>query len=229
MTRAYKFLAHGARGRFSEFEWPRPAGGPGEWVDAGPVLADCAQGVHACRVQNLLDWIDDELWVAELDGEVFERESMLVAQRGRLLERVEAWGAETQHAFAEACVWRARDAAVARLRGSGQSNEADALAAAGDLAAMQARAGEAADATGDDLAGFTADSVSLLHGERPDGWRSEESQGLALSPSATAANLGFVVAHAIAQTADDSYETVFAGEREWQVQWLAARLGLAEE
>jgi len=230
VTRAFKFLTHGARGRFSRFEWPRPDAGPGEWVDAGPVIADCAQGVHACRVSDLPGWIDDELWVVELDGEVVERESMLIARRGRLLVRVEAWGAEAQRAFAEACVWRARDAVVAHLRRSGFLDEADALAAAPDLAALQAYARDAALATGDDAAAFVADAVSLLDGDRPDRWRSEGGSSVAQPPSATAANLGFVVAHVIAQIPNtDSYESAFAAERAWQVRWLVAQLGLTTQ
>jgi hypothetical protein len=226
MTKAYKFLAHGARGRFSEFEWPRPSDGPGAWVDAGPVIADCAQGVHACRASDLPGWIDDELWVVELDGQLVERESMLIAQRGRLLHRVEAWGAEAQRAFAEACVWRVRDAAVAHLRSSGSFDAADALASATDLRALQERAGEVLEATGDDAAAFAADAVSLLKGDRPDTPSTEGNRGDALPPSATAANLGFAAAHGIAQIGASSYERAFAAEREWQAAWLAERLRL---
>ena len=227
MTRALKFLMHGARGRFSQFQWPRPDVGQGEWVDAGTVVADCAYGVHACRVGDLPDWIDDELWVVELAGGILERESMLIAHRGRLVARVEAWGSDAQRAYAEACVWRYRDAAVAHLRRSGSSGEADVLAAAPDLAAIQSYARDVAVATGDDVVAFAADAVSLLAGDRPDRWRDGSGGGVPQAPSATAANLGFVVAHAIAQIPNaDSYERAFAEERDWQVRWLVARLGL---
>ena len=52
------------------------------------------------------------------------------------------------------------------------------------------------------------------------------------SASATAANLGFVVAHtagldaADSSAAPDAYERGFASERDWQVEWLCAKLDL---
>ena len=90
--KAYKFLTGGATGRFSDFRWPVPTDdGLGDWVEAGEALEDCRTGVHACTPRQLLDWIDDELWEIELDGEIVEGDAMIVAQRGRLLGRIDAW------------------------------------------------------------------------------------------------------------------------------------------
>lgn len=105
---AYKFLAADARAPFSRCSWPLPAGGPGAWVDAdaGP-LDPCRNGVHACAPVDLPYWIAAELWQVELAGEQMAGPQSLVARRGRLLRRVDAWNADNAHAFAEHCRARA--------------------------------------------------------------------------------------------------------------------------
>ena len=102
---AYKFTRPGARSPFTGFEWP-----VGEWVEAEGELGLCRNGIHACRVEALPRWLDDELWRVEVDGVAEEREGLLVARRGRLLERVEVWNAETARELARFCAAR-----IARL------------------------------------------------------------------------------------------------------------------
>ena len=58
---AYKFLALGAVGRFSGFVWPRPDTRHYQWVTTDRVEL-CNSGIHACRLQDLPFWLDDELW-----------------------------------------------------------------------------------------------------------------------------------------------------------------------
>jgi hypothetical protein len=99
----YKFLRAGAVGLYSDFAWP-----VGEWVEVPPPLVPSRRGVHACRVGDLPHWLDDELWRVELDGEVLELDRMLVATRGRLVERVPTWDEKQLHALAAACVERGR-------------------------------------------------------------------------------------------------------------------------
>jgi hypothetical protein len=82
-------------------------------VDAEGDLVPCSSGVHACAVETLPTWVNDELWRVELDGEVVQFESVLVARRGRLVERVPVWNLETGREFAHACAERVRDRAAA--------------------------------------------------------------------------------------------------------------------
>jgi hypothetical protein len=104
---AYKFLAPGAVGPFTGLAWPSPRdAAPGEWVTADGELAPCRSGVHAANVATLSAWIDEELWQVELGGEAVEFETVIVAQRGRLLEPVAAWDSEMRRAFARACAAR---------------------------------------------------------------------------------------------------------------------------
>lgn len=237
--KAYKFLAYGGVGRFSEFSWPRPTGAePGAWVAATERLEDCRHGVHACLGAQLLDWIDDELWEIELGGEVVERDAMVVAERGRLLARVAAWDGPTAQEFADACAWRARDYALSGLRRVGLTSEAKQLVSAVELGEMQSEAVSAferSDGAAAELSAFAADAVSLARGLRPEMWDAERPATLrepAQTPGAIAANLGFVVAHAAgresvaAAGSEAAYKDGFAAERRRQLGWLVARLGI---
>lgn len=239
MIRAYKFLAGGGAGRFSGYEWPRPAGDePGAWVSAQGSVAVCVDGVHACRAQNLTDWIDDELWEVELAGEILEEASIVIGERGRLLRRVAAWDAATASEFADACAWRAGEIAVRALRRAGFAAEADRLEATDDLIDMQILAALASrhrEATSATASAFAADAVALARGQRPETWdlaAALTEPAPAQTPAATAANLGFVVAHAagldaVAETGDEAaYASGFSVERAWQLRWLTERLGL---
>ncbi len=238
--KAYKFLARGGTGRFSDFQWPLPTdGGSGDWVDAGEALQDCRTGVHACTPRQLLEWIDDELWEIELDGKVVEREAMLVAPRGRLLARVDAWDDQAAQDFADACAWRARDFAFAGLRRLGLTDEAERLVKTAELAEMQTAAVaafEASDGAAAELSGFAADAVSLVQGRRPEMWGTAVHRGFHepdQTPGATAANLAFVVAHtagreAVTDGTEADYDRGFEAERERQLAWLTERLGLEQ-
>ena len=136
---AYKFLSRGAVGPFSGFRWPTPAGGvPGAWVEAAGEIP--ARGVHACRPEDLPYWIDEELWVAELAGDMHATPHQLVASRGRLLEPIEAWR-DLARAFGDDC------AATLRARVD------DALAGAGVAAE-----------TAEQLRGYAADAEACAQG-----------------------------------------------------------------
>ena len=234
---AYKFLSPGAVGLYSGFRWPVPENGaPGQWVEATGKLVDCFNGVHACRVRDLPSWIDDELWTVELGGNLVERETMVIADRGRLVRRVEGWTAAAASDFAEACARRARDQAVRSLERARLTRESEELAGLDRLELVQERG--AALATSCDgypavAAAFAADAVALASGRRPETWDAHPALAAhaVQTPGATAANLGFVVAYSAGREAadergDDAYAAGFAAERKWQLAWLVDRLGL---
>ena len=99
---AYKFLDDGAVGPFTGFSWP-----VGEWVDAGGV-DPCLEGIHACRLRDLPVWISRELWEIELEGGLVEQERKIVAPRGRLTRRIDAWNAQVALEFGRFCARRTR-------------------------------------------------------------------------------------------------------------------------
>jgi hypothetical protein len=140
--RAYKFLRAGGVGAFSYFTWP-----VGEWVESDR-MSFCARGVHACRVRDLPYWIGAELWEAELDGDVREDRHKVVAERGRLVRRIDDWDAATGARFAEACLERTRERAKSDERLRGYADDAEANAARGQVALLGYIAARAAEVAG---------------------------------------------------------------------------------
>jgi hypothetical protein len=102
---AYKFLRADGTGVFTRFPWPLPDGGPGAWVEA-PIEA-CRSGVHACRLRDLPLWLGRDLYEIELDGELVEERTKVVAARGRLVRRIDGWDDPAREAYARACAARA--------------------------------------------------------------------------------------------------------------------------
>lgn len=103
---AYKFTRPGARSPFSGFMWP-----VGEWVEVEGEVELCRNGIHACRPEALSRWLDDELWLVELEEVEIEEDGLLAARRGRLVSRIEAWNAEAALELARWCVQRAQELA----------------------------------------------------------------------------------------------------------------------
>ena len=67
--KTYKFLAAGAKGPITGFQWPVPQlEAPGDWVEADGPLEAGGRGAHVCRPAGLAHWIHDELWEVEIDG-----------------------------------------------------------------------------------------------------------------------------------------------------------------
>jgi hypothetical protein len=101
---AWKFTREGAVGPFSGVPWPEP----GTWLHAdGDAVVPCRSAVHACGLEDLPLWLDDELWLVDLRGPVLRSHGKLAATAGRLVERVDAWNADTAAEYADACVERA--------------------------------------------------------------------------------------------------------------------------
>lgn len=137
---AYKFLGHGRVGLFSGFAWPVD-----EWVEIEGPLVPSRRGVHACRPGDLPHWLDDELWLAELDGPILEEARMLVAGRGRLVERIADWDSRAAAEFTTECVARGRsypewgeDAAEWAGHPDGQVSAVYIVAHAAGLASLEA-------------------------------------------------------------------------------------------
>jgi hypothetical protein len=105
-------------------------------------------------------WLDEELWIAELDGEVRATEHQLAAARGRLLAPVRGWR-DVAQAFGEDCAAALRARVDGALAAGGLAPEVAALVRgyAGDAEAC-ARGGNAAGA-----AYVAARAAAVLAGE----------------------------------------------------------------
>jgi hypothetical protein len=106
---AYKFLRADGTGVFTRFAWPLPQGGPGAWVRAEP--DPCRSGIHACRLADLPYWAGRVLYEIELDGEVLEHRTKVVASHARLLRRVDGWDDAFRTAYTRHCADRAHEIA----------------------------------------------------------------------------------------------------------------------
>ena len=205
---AYKYLCEGRIGPFSGVLWPA-----GEWLHAADDRT-CAGRVHACRLEDLPEWMDAELWRVELDGNVAVDCGKLVADRGRLVERIERWDVAFMAAFAEACTLRARDAALTVLAPGSAAH--DALAASADAQQIAATCAQLSglSAAEERATGYAGDAARHVLGARAEPDR---------APTHAAVN-GFIAAHAAAFAQDDL--GAVERERAWQSAWLAERLGL---
>lgn len=118
---AWKFLDAGRVGPFTGFRWPI-----GEWVSAPEGAAE-DRLIHACRTSDLPYWVpgapDAELWRIELDEPVLALRWQVASARGRLLERVAAWGPAVEQELRRDCSAQAR-----RLAAAGRAEDADAYA-----------------------------------------------------------------------------------------------------
>jgi len=206
---AYKFLRAGRIGPFSGALWAES----GEVEAPGPLEA-CRNGVHACRIDDLAYWLDDELWEIELLGEIVEERLKLLARRGRLARRIDSWDDGTRRAFAEWCLRRVAAHSAAEARDAGLEAEADALQHASspdEVAAAADAAVDAAQRTGaanaERLASYAADAVE---------WTT------ALPPSGVA----YVAGHAADSRSRADSSDAFAAERALQAKWLAEHLAL---
>ena len=154
-TIAFKALKAGGISPYLDFHWPLPTNGqPGEWVHAEGAIGLCANGIHACLTcRDLLagEYLDEELYTIELDGEIVRGDDKCCARSGRLLRRLDTWNEQTARLFAADCAESvghlhpivAPTVRIARRYAFGLATDgelADAGAAAGAAAGDAARA-----------------------------------------------------------------------------------------
>ena len=106
---AYKFLRADGTSVFTGFDWPLPNGGPGAWVEAE--VEPCRTGVHACRPEHLPLWAGQVLYEVELDGEVVDDRTKVIAGRARLTQRIDAWEHAVRDRYTRMCAERAHELA----------------------------------------------------------------------------------------------------------------------
>jgi hypothetical protein len=105
---AYKFLTPDGGSVFTGFRWTLPSDGPGAWVESK--VEPCRSGVHACRPEHLPLWAGQVLYEVELDGEIVEQRTKVVASRARLTRRIDAWD-ELRETYTRMCADRAHELA----------------------------------------------------------------------------------------------------------------------
>jgi hypothetical protein len=137
---AYAFLHPGRVGQFADVPWPEP----GAWLEAD--VDSCPTVIHAALPNGLPVWLAEELWEVELGGEIVLAERHAVAERGRLVRRIEAWNDETARRFGEACAAEARRRVATTPELAGYADDAEAVTTRPPVAAyMTARLAELQD------------------------------------------------------------------------------------
>jgi hypothetical protein len=157
MTTALKFLRPGRVAPFTSVTWPVA----GVWLESAGEPRLCASGIHALRPSALPCWLAEELWRVELDDARDATSGLVLARRGRLVERVDGWNDQTAREFAQACLLALphRDSGpIARGRA------VDAVHAARDVAA------------GPNAAAVAYIAAKAAEADRPDGYREERAR-----------------------------------------------------
>lgn len=82
---------------------------PGVWRTASTPLIPCKRGIHYCRRDQIVGWLNSELWLFEVapDAEMLDHGDKLVCSKGRTLERIDAWNETTARLFAADCAEQA--------------------------------------------------------------------------------------------------------------------------
>ena len=199
--------------------WP-----PGEWVQAPGPLALCQPGtLHACRPRDLLSWLTDEIWHAEIGGDVLEGEDKVGCLRMRITTRC-AWDTTAARLFAADCAERVlpiyERAFPTDRRPRAAIEAARLFAAAWDAAGDAARAAAwnaaeaAAGAAGaGDAAWAAARAAAWAAGAGDAAWAAAEDAARAAAWDA---------AEAAAEAA--AGDAAGDAERDWQTQRLTAYL-----
>jgi hypothetical protein len=205
--RAYKFLDAAGRAPFTGTPWTL-----GQRMEATAAVP-CHEGVHGCRAADVAHWFADSMWELELDGEIVDSHHKVVSSRGSLVRLLDGYPAAVRE-LGEIGAWRSRDRAVEALRDEGDGALADRFAEATTLDQLAVLGAEVDDATwSGTAAGLAADAAHFaVHGDH------------AQSPFVAACSAG----HRAAGTGGDqaAYDAGYATERQFQSEWISARLGL---
>jgi hypothetical protein len=168
-------------------------------------------------VDNLVWFLDAELWEVELEGAVVESGHGLHAGRGRLVCRVEAWTPALACELADWSAHQVRDVAIAELRREDREGEAANLEAVGDPGDLEAAA--------DAIAARDSSRADVLAGHAADVVRYARE---AADPAHGAGVAAYIAAHVEAGADKNApgYDEAFVRARARQAAWLRAALGL---
>lgn len=86
-------------------KWHLPQNGkPGEWMpQINGELIPCENGYHLCRFENLLDWLNEEIYEAEGRGDKVECDNKIVFREARLICKLGKWNMKASRLFAADC------------------------------------------------------------------------------------------------------------------------------
>ena len=82
-------------------KWPRR----GTWLEAKGPLAPCQNGLHLCRLKDLVSWLNEEIWEVEPapGTETIVCDNKVVVRKARLVKQIKEWNEKTARLFAADC------------------------------------------------------------------------------------------------------------------------------
>jgi len=104
----YKILGKGgvaANGGIGQWSLPQD-GKPGAWMPKIENIEPCVRGYHLCRVEDLVCWLNKEIYEAEGRGEFVRHVDKDVFPEARLLRKLDAWDEKSARLFAADCAER---------------------------------------------------------------------------------------------------------------------------
>ncbi len=79
---------------------------PQAWMPRIDTIVPCLSGYHACRVDQLVDWLGPVLWEVKFKDSPQDAGNKVVGHQIRLVRRVSEWDARTARLFAVDCAER---------------------------------------------------------------------------------------------------------------------------
>lgn len=103
-TKYYKVLKKNGQSTVQDFPWHLPKDGtPGKWMPRVEKLELCVSGYHLCRREDLVHWVNEAIYEAEVADEVLKGDDKVVVHRVRLLRKFPGWTSVTARLFAADC------------------------------------------------------------------------------------------------------------------------------
>ncbi|MBT9132469.1 MAG: hypothetical protein DDT33_00987 [Firmicutes bacterium] len=86
-------------------EWKLPKGEePGAWMPKIDNIIPCKKGYHLCRTEDIIFWLDEEIYTAEGRGEFIRHDNNKdVFQQARLIRKIVTWNKKNARFFAADC------------------------------------------------------------------------------------------------------------------------------
>ena len=85
-------------------QWSLPMGKkPGGWMPKIDNIVPCQRGYHLCRAEDLICWLNEEIYEAEGRGKSIRHENKDVFEQARLIRKIETWNERTDRLFAVDC------------------------------------------------------------------------------------------------------------------------------
>ena len=106
----YKILRDGKSCNGGKAKWDLPVKNldstwePGGWMPEikGKLIA-CERGYHICKDEQVIKWLDNEIYEVEYKGEIFDHSDKCVVHQCRLIRKYDKWDERTARLFACDC------------------------------------------------------------------------------------------------------------------------------